>query len=328
MTTKPDRRTFLATAVATLAASLSGAARADDYPNHPLKLVVPFPPGAGTDATARIVAEKLGELVHQTVVVDNVAGGNGLVGTRSVARAVPDGYTLEVAVPGPMAIAPYLFADMQYDPEKDFIPVIKINEAKIGLVVSSKVPANSLQDLLRLIRENPGKYNAGNATVGSVHHLVAETMRINEKLDFVLVNYKGGAGAMNDLLGGHVDFMFVGVSTIVPQIKEGLIRPLMVVGESRSAFLPDVPSSKELGLAYLEGAQWQGIVAPKGTPTPIVARLHDAVFEALKSPDVIDKLGQIGTEVSTGSSADFAAFLQAERVRWSRVIKEANIKVE
>jgi tripartite-type tricarboxylate transporter receptor subunit TctC len=328
MTSKTDRRTFLAAAAAAVAAGLSGPARADDYPNKPLRLVVPFPPGAGTDATARIVAEKLSELLRQTVVVDNIAGGNGLVGTRTVARAAPDGYTLEIAVPGPMAIAPYLFTDMQYDPERDFVPVVKINEAKIGLVVSNKVPANSLQELLRLIREKPGKFNAGNATVGSVHHLVAEMMRIGEKLDFMLVNYKGGAGAMNDLLGGHVDFMFVGVSTIVPQIEEGLIRPLMVVGDSRSAFLPEVPSSKELGLAYLEGAQWQGIVAPKGTSAAIVARLHDAVSEALKAPDVVGKLRQIGTEVSTGSSAEFAAFLQAERERWAKVIKEANIKVE
>jgi tripartite-type tricarboxylate transporter receptor subunit TctC len=328
MTRKTDRRTFMATAAAAVAAGVSAAARADDYPTKPIKLVVPFPPGAGTDATARIVAEKLTEILRQTVVVDNIAGANGLVGTRTVARAVPDGYTLEIAVPGPLAIAPYLFTDMGYDAEKDFVPVIKINEAKIGLVVSSKVPANSLQDLLRLMREKPGKLNAGNATVGSVHHLVAEMMRIGEKLDFVLVNYKGGAGAMNDLMGGHVDFMFVGVSTIVPQIKEGLIRPLMVVGDQRSSFLPEVPSSRELGLAYLEGAQWQGIVAPKGTPASIVARLHDATAEALKSPDVIAKLQKIGTEVSTGSSAEFAAFLQAERVRWAKVIKDADIKVE
>ena len=328
MTRKTDRRTFLAAAAAAVAVGVSAAARAEDYPTKPIKLVVPFPPGAGTDATARIVAEKLTDILRQTVVVDNIAGANGLVGTRTVARAAPDGYTLEIAVPGPLAIAPYLFTDMGYDAERDFVPVIKINEAKIGLVVSSKVPANSLQDLLRLMREKPGKLNAGNATVGSVHHLVAEMMRIGEKIDFVLVNYKGGAGAMNDLLGGHVDFMFVGVSTIVPQIKEGLIRPLMVVGDQRSSFLPEVPSSKELGLGYLEGAQWQGIVAPKGTPAAIVARLHDATAEALKSPDVIAKLQKIGTEVSTGSAAEFEVFLQAERARWAKVIKQADIKVE
>ena len=328
MTRKTDRRTFLAAAAAAVAVGVSAAARAEDYPTKPIKLVVPFPPGAGTDATARIVAEKLTDILRQTVVVDNIAGANGLVGTRTVARAAPDGYTLEIAVPGPLAIAPYLFTDMGYDAERDFVPVIKFNEAKIGLVVSSKVPANSLQDLLRLMREKPGKLNAGNATVGSVHHLVAEMMRIGEKIDFVLVNYKGGAGAMNDLLGGHVDFMFVGVSTIVPQIKEGLIRPLMVVGDQRSSFLPEVPSSKELGLGYLEGAQWQGIVAPKGTPAAIVARLHDATAEALKSPDVIAKLQKIGTEVSTGSAAEFEVFLQAERARWAKVIKQADIKVE
>ena len=328
MTRKTDRRTFLAAAAAAVAVGVSAAARAEDYPTKPIKLVVPFPPGAGTDATARIVAEKLTDILRQTVVVDNIAGANGLVGTRTVARAAPDGYTLEIAVPGPLAIAPYLFTDMGYDAERDFVPVIKINEAKIGLVVSSKVPANSLQDLLRLMREKPGKLNAGNATVGSVHHLVAEMMRIGEKIDFVLVNYKGGAGAMNDLLGGHVDFMFVGVSTIVPQIKEGLIRPLMVVGDQRSSFLPEVPSSKELGLGYLEGAQWQGIVAPKGTPAAIVARLHDASAEALKSPVVIAKLQKIGTEVSTGSAAEFEVFLQAERARWAKVIKQADIKVE
>jgi tripartite-type tricarboxylate transporter receptor subunit TctC len=332
MTRQTDRRTFLTTAAATVAAGLAtglgGTARADDYPTKPIRFVVPFPPGAGTDATARIVAEKLTELLGQTVIVDNVAGGNGLVGTRTVARAAPDGYTLEIAVPGPLVIAPYLFTDMQFDPEKDFVPVIKINEAKIGLAVSSKLPAKTMPELLALMRAQPGKLNAGNATVGSVHHLIAETMRLREKLDFVLVNYKGGAGAMNDLMAGHVDFMFVGVSTIVPQVKEGSIRPLMVVGETRSSFLPDVPCSAELGMGYLDGAQWQGIVVPKGTPEAIVTRLHDATAEALKSPDVIAKLGQIGTEVSTGSTADFAAFLKAERDRWGPVIKAADIKVE
>lgn len=328
MTRQTDRRTFLTIAAATAVAGLSATAWADDYPTKPIRFVVPFPPGAGTDATARIVAEKLTELLHQTVIVDNVAGGNGLVGTRTVARAAPDGYTLEIAVPGPLAIAPYLFTDMQYDPEKDFVPVIKVNEAKIGLAVSSKVPARTMPELLALMRAQPGKLNAGNATVGSVHHLIAETMRLHEKLDFVLVNYKGGAGAMNDLMAGHVDFMFVGVSTIVPQVKEGSIRPLMVIGETRSSFLPDVPCSKELGMGYLDGAQWQGIVVPKGTPDAIVARLYDATAEALKSPDVIAKLRQIGTEVSTGSTAEFAAFLKAERDRWGPIIKAADIKVE
>ena len=328
MTRKTDRRAFLISAVAGAMVGVAGGARADTYPAKPIRFVVPFPPGAGTDATARIVAEKLTEILGQTVVVDNVAGANGLVGTRTVARAAPDGYTLEIAVPGPLAIAPFLFPDMGYDPVKDFVPVIKINEAKIGLAVSSKVPAKTMPELLALIRAQPGKFNAGNATVGSVHHLIAETMRLKEKLDFVLVNYKGGAGAMNDLMAGHVDFMFVGVSTIVPQVKEGSIRPLMVVGEQRSTFLPDVPSSAETGMGYLEGAQWQGIVAPKGTPEAIVARLHDATAQALKSPEVIAKLGQIGTEVSTGSTADFAAFLNAERDRWGPIIKAADIKVE
>lgn len=313
------------------AAALTGlgaGARAAEFPSHPLKLVVPFPPGAGTDATARIVAEKLGELLHQTVIVNNVSGANELVGTRAVARAAPDGYTLGIAAPGPMAIAQFMFPDMQYDPEKDFVPVIKVNEAKIGLVVAKHVPANTLAELLALIRAQPGKFNAGNATVGSVHHLVAEMFKQHEKADFTLVNYKGGAGAMNDLMGGHLDMMFVGVSTIVPQIKDGAIKPLMIVGDTRSEVLPDVPCSKELGLPYLIGAQWHGIVVPKGTPEPLVAELHDALFKVLTSPDVVQKLAQIGYEVTTGSSAEFAAFLKAERDRWGPVIRDANIKVD
>lgn len=322
------RRRFLSAGAVTLAVAPLAGVRAADYPDHPIRFVVPFPPGAGTDATARIVAEKLSEILKQSIVVENIAGANGLVGTRNVARAAPDGYTMEIAVPGPLAIAPFLFPDLQYDPETDFVPVIKINEARIGLAVSKRVKAQSMQELVQLIRANPGKFNAANATVGSVHHLITEMMRQHEKLDFELVNYKGGAGAMNDLMGGHVDFMFVGISTIVPQMKEGAIRPLMVVGDVRSAMLPDVPCSKEVGMPYLEGAQWQGIVFPKGTPDAIVARMHDATFEALKSPDVIRKLELIGTEVSTGSTADFAAFLKAERDRWGPVIKAANIKVE
>lgn len=320
------RRALLgATASAVFAAT---ATRAAGYPDRSIRFVVPFPPGAGTDSTARIVAAKLSEILGQTVIVDNVAGANGLVGTRNVARAAPDGYTMEIAVPGPFVVAPFLFPDMQYDPVGDFVPVIKINEARIGLAVASKVPAKTMPEFLALMRAQPGKFNAGNATVGSVHHLVNETMRLREKLDFVLVNYKGGAGAMNDLMSGQVDFMMIGVSSIVPQLKDGSIRPLMVVGETRSSFLPDTPCSAELGMAYLDGAQWQGIVFPKGTPDAIVARMHDATAEALKDPDVVTKLNQIGTEVSTGSSADFAAFLKAERERWGPVIKAANIKVD
>jgi len=322
-----NRRIFLGVGAAALA-GLARRARAAEFPTRPIKLVVPFPPGAGTDATARIVAEKLSELLGQTVIVDNVAGANGLIGTTAVARAAPDGYTLGIATPGPMAIAQFMFPDMQYDPEKDFVPVIKINEAKIGLVVARHVSANTLPELLALIRAQPGTFNAGNATVGSVHHLVAEMMKQHEKIDFTLVNYKGGAGAMNDLVGGHLDMMFVGVSTIVPQVKDGSIKPLMVVGDERSAVLPDVPCSKELGLPYLIGAQWQGVMAPKGTPAPLVALLHDALLKALGMPDVVGKLAQIGTEVTTGSSADFAAFLAAERERWGPVIKDANIKVD
>jgi len=313
---------------ASFAAFLPGMANAAAYPDHPIKMVVPFPPGAGTDATARIVAQKLGELLHQTVIVDNVAGANGLVGTKAVARATPDGYSLLIAAPGPMAIAQFMFADMQYDPEADFVPVIKINEARIGLVVGKDVKANTLPELVKLIRDNPGKLNAGNATVGSVHHLVAEMFKIEKGLDFTLVNYKGGAGALTDLMGGHVDFMFIGLSSIVPQVKEGSLRLLMAVGDTRSAIFPDVPCSKELGMPTLIGAQWQGLVAPKGTPPAIVAALHDAVFQALQSPDVKEKLEQIGTEVSTGSSAEFGAFLDAERKRWGPVIKQANIKVD
>jgi tripartite-type tricarboxylate transporter receptor subunit TctC len=319
------RRLFCSASLAALLPDTAGAAT---FPDHPIKLVVPFPPGAGTDATARIVAQKLGELVHQTIVVDNVAGANGLVGTKAVARSAPDGYSLLVAAPGPMAIAQFMFADMQYDPEADFVPVIKINEARIGLVVGKNVKATTLDGLVKLMRDNPGKLNAGNATVGSVHHLVAEMFKIEKGVDFTLVNYKGGAGALADLMGGHVDLMFIGLSSVTSQVKEGSLRALMTVGDERSTILPNVPCSKELGMPTLIGAQWQGIVAPRGTPPAIVATLHDAMYQALQSPEVKEKLEQIGTEVSTGSAADFGAFLAAERKRWGPVIGKANIKVD
>jgi tripartite-type tricarboxylate transporter receptor subunit TctC len=321
-----NRRIFLSTGAA--AVGLSGTADAAAFPDHSLKMVVPFPPGAGTDATARIVALKLGELVHQSIIVDNVAGANGLVGTMNVARAPADGYTMIVAVPGPMTIAQFMFPNMQYDAEKDFIPVIKLNEARIALVVNKQLKVNTLDELVKLIRANPGKYNAGNPTAGSIHHLVAEMFKMQNNLDFTLINYKGGGPALTDLLGGHVDFMFIGISTIVPQVRDGSLIDVMTVGDERSAMLPNVPCSKELGMPGLIGAQWQGIMVPKGTPQSVVAMLHDTIFQALQSPDVKAKLEQMGTEVSTGSSADFAAFLEAERKRWAPVIKQANIKVD
>ena len=321
-----NRRSLGLAALAGLA--LGGTAHAQSFPARPLKMVVPFPPGAGTDITARVVAQKMGELLGQTVVVENIVGANGLLGTRSVARSAPDGYTMAIAVPGPMTIGQFLFPDMPYDPAKDFIPLGKINEGRLGLAVSNKLPVTSVKELVAMIRQQPGKLNAANPSVGSVHHLVAENFKLEEKLDFVLVPYKGGSDAINDLIGGHVDMMFNGVSTIAPQAKDGRLRPLMVIGATRSSMLPDVPCSQELGFPYLSGSQWQGLLLPAGTPQPIVARLYDALQAALAAPEVRGKLADIGTEVTPGTSEEFGTFMRTERERWGRIIKAANIKVD
>ncbi|MFT4194942.1 Bug family tripartite tricarboxylate transporter substrate binding protein [Ottowia sp.] len=313
-------------AAALMAASSLLPAFGQDYPNKPLKLLVPFPPGAGTDATARIVGQKLSEQLGQPVVVENISGANGLIGTRAMARAAPDGYTLGIAAPGPIAIAQFLFPTMPYDPEADFTPVIKINEARIGLAVGPAVPARTVDELIALIRKNAGQINAANPTVGSVMHLVAETFKDQGKLDFKLIPYKGGAQATNEVLGGQVEMIFNGVSTLASFAKAGRLRMLMVVGDTRSALVPDVPSSRELGLGYLSGAQWHGIVVPKATPPAIVARLHAELAKVLANPEVKEKLAGIGTEVSTGSQEDFARFLQSERNRWGPLIKKANIQ--
>ncbi|MFT3776814.1 MAG: tripartite tricarboxylate transporter substrate binding protein [Ottowia sp.] len=313
-------------AAAMMAASLLLPAFAQDYPSKPLKLLVPFPPGAGTDATARIVGQKLSEQLGQPVVVENISGANGLIGTRAMARAAPDGYTLGIAAPGPIAIAQFLFPNMPYDPEADFTPVIKINEARIGLAVGPTVPARTVDELIALIRRNAGQINAANPTVGSVMHLVAETFKEQGKLDFKLIPYKGGAQATNEVLGGQVEMIFNGVSTLASFAKAGRLRMLMVVGDTRSTLVPDVPSSRELGLGYLSGAQWHGIVVPRATPPAIVARLHAELAKVLANPEVKEKLAGIGTEVSTGSQEDFARFLQSERSRWGPLIKNANIQ--
>ncbi|MBP0495707.1 Bug family tripartite tricarboxylate transporter substrate binding protein [Pararoseomonas indoligenes] len=301
---------------------------AQTFPSRALKLIVPFPPGAGTDATARIVAQKLSEELHQPVVVENINGANGLLGTKAMATAAPDGYTIGIAAPGPMAIAQFMFPDMPYDPERDFVPVIGVNEGRLALAVANHMEARSVAELIELIRRNPGKFNAANPTTGSVHHLLAETFKLEEHLQFELIPYRGGAAAMNDLVGGHVDLMFNGVSTVEPLEKDGKLRTLMVVGTTRHALLPLVPCSAELGKAYLSGSQWHGIVVPSGTPAAIVVKLHDALFAALNADDVREKLARIGTEVTASSSDDFAALLHSERARWSHVIQVANIKAD
>ena len=313
-------------AAALIAASALLPAFAQDYPNKPLKLLVPFPPGAGTDATARIVGQKLSEQLGQPVVVENISGANGLIGTRALAKAVPDGYTIGIAAPGPIAIAQFLFPNMPYDPETELTPVIKINEVRIGLAVGAKVPVRTVNELMALIRRSAGHINAANPTVGSVMHLVAESFKEQGKLDFKLIPYKGGAQATNDVLAGEVEMIFGGVSTLAPFAKAGRLRMLMVVGDTRSALMPDVPSSNELGLKSLSGAQWHGIVVPKATPPAVVARLHAEMSKVLANPEVREKLTGIGTEVSTGSQQDFVRFVQSERDRWGPLIKRANIQ--
>ncbi|RVT99272.1 tripartite tricarboxylate transporter substrate binding protein [Rhodovarius crocodyli] len=307
-----------------LAASLATPALAQD--SRPLKLIVPFPPGAGTDATARIVAEGLALQLHQPVVVENISGANGLIGTQAMARAAPDGTTMGIAAPGPMAIAQFLFPQMPYDPERDLLPLIGVNEGRLALCVANHVQARTVEELLALLRAQPGRLNAANPTTGSVHHLLAEMFRLEERVRFELIPYRGGAAAMNDLVAGHVDMMFNGVSTIEPLQRDGRLRTLMVVGSTRHPQLPEVPCSAELGKAYLSGSQWHGIVLPRATPVPVAARLHAGFAAALKTPEVIEKMTRIGTEVTGEGLGDFGAFLAAERQRWGQVIRAADVK--
>jgi tripartite-type tricarboxylate transporter receptor subunit TctC len=325
---KLPRRTLLHLAAGAAALLVvSRVARAQTYPSRPVRVIVPFPPGGGTDIFARIAAQKLSESLGQQFYIENIAGAAGNVGTGQAARARPDGYTVLFAF-GSFVVNPNIYAKTPYDPQKDFAPVTLAVVATTALVVNPAVPATSVKDLVALIKANPGKYNYASGGVGAQPHLVGEQLRLSLGLDLVHVPF-GGAGPANaSVVAGHTPIGFASLASAAPYVKDGTLRALAVTSKTRSQSLPDVPTMAEAGYPNIEGDSWVGVLVPAGTPKEVITTLHREVVKIIALPDMKDHLVTLGFDPVGSTPEEFARRITAEIETWGKVIRAANIKAE
>jgi tripartite-type tricarboxylate transporter receptor subunit TctC len=317
---------------ATLAAlALCGApiaASAQDYPNRPITLVVPFPPGGSTSIVGRTVADKMSEAIGQPIVVDNRGGAGGTIGTRGVAKSPPDGYTILLGYTGTLAIGPTLYPNAGYDPRKDFAPIGLIGNAPNSLVVHPSFPATSVKELIAYAKANPGKVNYGSAGVGTVSHVAGEYFAHAAGVTLTHVPYRGTGPALADLIGGHIPMAFAPIPATHGPVSQGQLRGLAVTSAKRSTLVPDLPTVAESGIPGFEASLFYGIVAPPGTPRAIVDKLNQALRTALASEEVRKRLATDGAEPTPGSPEDYAAHIDRDETRWSAVVKASGAKGE
>lgn len=304
-----------------------GAENDDSYPERTIKIVVPFPPGGPTDVAARLIAQSLSSSLNDKVVIENVSGAGGRIGTKTVANAHPDGYTLLLGGTNVNAIIGAVYKNPGFDPINSFAPVAAICTDSMALVISPHVPAETFQQFVQYAKDNPGKLKFG-APPGIYTHFAGEFFKIKTGTDILFVPYKGGAPAITDALGGHIDMVFNNKSTLLAHINEGKLRALAVTSAARWPELPTTPTMKELGVTGFPTEVWFGLLAPAGTPTLIVQKLNHAVNEGLKSAEVRASLATLGMEARVGSSQNFGAALEEQARDWSAVIEAIGVKSE
>ena len=311
---------------AALACAASPHALAQSYPTKPVRMIVPFAAGGGTDIVARTVGVKLGESLGQTVLVDNRAGAAGAIGTELAAKSPADGHTLLMGSSGPIAINPALQAKLPYDPLRDFTPVALITTMPFLTVVHPSLPVRSVKELITLARARPGQLNYGSPGSGSSTHLATELFKAMARVDIVHVPYKGVAPAATDLVSGQVQMLTGDLNTLMPHVRSGKMRPLAVTGASRSALLPDMPTIAEAGVPGYEASGWFGILAPAGTPREIVRRLNGEIGKALQSDDLRKRLSGLGGEVAGGTPEAFGQHLRREIEKWGKLIRAIGLR--
>jgi tripartite-type tricarboxylate transporter receptor subunit TctC len=312
-------------ALTLLLAGFTAVTHAQSYPSKAVRLVVPFAAGGSTDIIARVLAQKLNEMWGQTVIVDNRAGGSTVIGTDLVAKAPPDGHTLLIT-PAPFTIVPSLTTKLPYDPQKDFEPVTLINTTPLVVVVHPGVPAKSIKELIALAKSRPGALNYGSSGSGGSNHLAGELFNAMAGVKMVHVPYKGNAPALIDLVGGHVDLVFNGLTSALPLIKSAKLRAIGMTSLKRAGALPEVPTLDEQGLKGFQAVAWNGLMAPARTPKDVIAKLNADVLKVIRSPELVEKLKAEGSDPVGSSVADYTAFLRDEIAKWAKVIKFANIK--
>jgi tripartite-type tricarboxylate transporter receptor subunit TctC len=308
-------------------AAVPSAAPAQDYPARPITLVVPYAAGGGNDVMARVVAEKMSKTLGQNIVVENRAGAGGSVATRQVARAAPDGYTLVLGGTGSLAVNPTLYNNVGYDPRKDFAPVGLIGTGQLIVVVNPSVVATTIPELIALAKKEPGRLSYASAGVGSGIHLGAVLFELMGDIKLTHVPYRGTAPALTDLIGGHVHIYFSSIPSAIGIAKEGKVRALAVTGPKRSPVFPELPTVAET-LPGFEAVLHYGIVAPAGTPKPIIDKLNAALREALAAPDTRERMAADGTEPLASTPEEYAADIDKEETKWSAIVKKSGAKAE
>jgi tripartite-type tricarboxylate transporter receptor subunit TctC len=317
----------LAAALVFLASTIGTGAQAQSYPDHPITLVVPYAAGGGNDVLARLVAERMSKSVGQQIVIENRGGAGGTIATRQVAKSAPDGYTLLIATSS-LAINPSLYPNIGYDPRKDFAPVGLIASSSNVVLLHPSVPASSIAELIALAKASPGKLNFASTGSGSSVHLAAELFASMAGIKLTHVPYRGSAPALTDLLGGHVDIMFGTLPPSVGLVRQGKLRALAVTGPQRSIALPELPTVAEAGLAGYEAVLHYGLVAAAGTPRPIIDKLNTALRAALAEEALQQRLAVEGAEPLPSTPEEYAADIDREEIKWSKIVQESGAKGE
>ncbi len=313
---------------AAVVSGLATIAAAQTYPTRPITLVVPFPPGGSTTIVARIVTDRMAEAIGQQFVVDNRGGAGGTLGTRQVAKSAPDGYTIALGYTGTLAIGPSLFPNVGYDVRADFAPIGRIGVAPSTIVVHPSFPVHSIAELIAYAKANPGKVNYGSAGIGTVGHVAGEYFAIETGIKLTHIPYKGTGPAVTDLLGGHIPLSFSPIPAVHESAKSGLLRMLAVTSAKRSSLVPDMPTVAESGVPGFDAVLRYGLVAPAGTPRPIIDRLDAALRATLASDEVRNRLAVEGAEPLPSTPEEYAADIDREETQWSKVIKASGAKAE
>jgi tripartite-type tricarboxylate transporter receptor subunit TctC len=317
-----------AAVIAAVAMAFFPVAQAQDYPTRTVSLVVPYPPGGGVDAMARVVAEKLGGLLGQQVVVDNRAGGSGLTGTRAFIKSPPDGYTLFLGHTGSISINPSLYANANFDPRKDFAPIGLIASMPVALLAHPSFPAKTIVDVVTIAKREGDKFNIGTSAVGTGGYLSAELFKVITGIDAAIIPYKGTGQVMNDLLGNHVPIAFGVLPPALGNLQAGTLRAIAVLSPTRFSLLPDVPTANESGLPGFESVLHYGLLAPVGTPRPIIDRLNAALRTLVETKEVKQRILAEGGDPLTSSPEEYAADIDREETKWGTLVRKLNLKVE
>jgi len=319
---------FVLAAYAALLSPAHAQQQASAYPNRPVSILVTFTPGGPSDVLARIIGKRLNEILHQPFIVENRPGAGGNIAAEQVARSTPDGYTLLMGNNSILATNAALYKKLNYNPEKDFIPISLIGTQANILVVNPNVPANSMAELIALAKASPGKINFASSGHGAAAHLAGELFKTEANVNIVHIAYKGASPALQDVIGGHVQMMFATAASVVGLIRDKKVRALAVTTPKRTALLPDLPTVDELGLKGFDATTWHGLVAPAGTPKEVIDTLSFALTTALKDPATQKALFDLGVDVVGNSPKEFEAYIKSEIPKWTAVVKASGANVE